>query len=59
LKLEWSPESDKPVKPGENAMDSGPSIFTAIQQQLGLRLQARKTPVDVLAIDHAERPSEN
>ncbi|MGO9260072.1 MAG: TIGR03435 family protein [Bryobacteraceae bacterium] len=56
FKLEWSPESDKP---GENAMDSGPSIFAALQQQLGLRLQSRKTPVEVLVIDHAERPSEN
>ena len=59
FKLEWSADADKPVKPGENAADSGPSIFTALQQQLGLRLQARKTPVDVLVIDHAERPSEN
>ena len=59
LKLTWSPESDRPVRPGQlPAMDSGPSIFTAIQQ-LGLRLQARKTPVDVLVIDRIEMPSEN
>jgi uncharacterized protein (TIGR03435 family) len=59
LKLEWSPDSDRPLKPGEIAPDNGPSIFTAIQQQLGLRLQSRKTPVDVLVIDHAEKPTEN
>ncbi|MES1262251.1 MAG: TIGR03435 family protein [Acidobacteriota bacterium] len=59
VNLKWSPESDRPVKPGElPALDTGPSVFTAIQQ-LGLRLQARKTPVDVLVIDHAEMPSEN
>jgi uncharacterized protein (TIGR03435 family) len=46
LNLKWSPESDRPVKPGQlPALDTGPSLFTAIQQ-LGLRLQARKTPVD-------------
>ena len=40
------------------AMDSGPSVFTAIRQ-FGLRLQARKTPVDVLVIDHVEKPAAN
>jgi uncharacterized protein (TIGR03435 family) len=59
LKLTWFPESDRPLKPGQlPATDSGPSIFTAIHQ-FGLRLQARKTPVEVLVIDHLERPSEN
>ena len=37
----------------------GPDIFQAIQQQLGLRLVPAKGPVDVLVIDHVERPSEN
>jgi uncharacterized protein (TIGR03435 family) len=39
--------------------DSGPSIFTALQEQLGLRLETAKAPVDVVVIDHLERPSEN
>jgi uncharacterized protein (TIGR03435 family) len=58
LKLKWAPESARPAKP-EDAASEGPSIFTAIQEQLGLRLHAQKIPVEVLVIDHAEKPSEN
>jgi uncharacterized protein (TIGR03435 family) len=38
---------------------SGPSLFTALQEQLGLRLEAGKGPVDTLVIDSVQRPSEN
>jgi uncharacterized protein (TIGR03435 family) len=42
-----------------SADDTGRSIFTALQDQLGLRLSPGKGPVEVLVIDHVERPSQN
>ena len=40
-----------------NDSEEGPSLFTAIQEQLGLKLEAQRGPVDVLVIDHVERPT--
>jgi uncharacterized protein (TIGR03435 family) len=59
FKLEWAPD---PVVAGDTppAVSPGPSIFTAVQEQLGLRLEPRqKEPVEFLVIDGVERPSEN
>ena len=38
---------------------TGPSLFTAIQQELGLRLESKKGPVEVIVIDNVEKPSAN
>jgi uncharacterized protein (TIGR03435 family) len=45
--------------PGTAAAEPAASIFTAIQEQLGLQLQSTKAPVDVIVIDHAEKPDAN
>jgi len=37
----------------------GPSIFTALQEQLGLKLESEKAPVEILIIESVDRPSEN
>lgn len=43
----------------ESASAEGPTIFEAVQRQLGLKLEARKGPVEVVVIDHVEKPSAN
>jgi uncharacterized protein (TIGR03435 family) len=52
--LEWTPDSAAPP-------DDSPSIsiFTAVQEQLGLKLEPAKAPVEMLIIEHAEMPTEN
>ncbi len=60
--LEWAADSMRPPsEPGADVPGAalGPSLFTVLQDQLGLKLEARKLPADVLIIDRAEKPSEN
>ena len=47
------------LPPPKEDAEAQPDLFTAIQQQLGLKLEAVKTAVDVLVIDHVEKPSAN
>jgi len=68
LELHWTPDDAPPPMAGgaqggspgsEAASDPGPSLFTALQEQLGLRLDPQKGPVDVVVIDHIEQPTAN
>ncbi|WP_047496114.1 TIGR03435 family protein [Terriglobus sp. TAA 43] len=62
--LTWTPDETQfavfnvKIVPDESP-DAPPPIFTAIQQQSGLKLDAEKTAVDVMILDHVEKPSEN
>ena len=47
------------LPPGVNVDPNGPSLFTALEEQLGLKLQPRKLPVPLLVIDHIEPLIEN
>lgn len=62
--LKWTPESPMDATPATNdnglKLDpSAPSLLKALEEQLGLKLEASKEPVDVLVIDSAELPSAN
>jgi len=61
--LTWRPEQLGPRPPNApplpDDIESRPDIFTAMQEQLGLRFQAEKTAVEVIVVDKADKPSEN
>lgn len=66
VKLEWTPEQGQGVaivqrEGGGDAPppSDGPTIFTALQEQLGLKLESQKGPVAIIVIDSIEKPSEN
>ena len=57
FRLAWTPEQTAP--PPMSDVDAGADLFSALQEQLGLRLESAKGPVEVIVVDHVERPSEN
>ena len=56
--LTWSEQSVASGAGQENGTDA-PSLFTAVQEQLGLKLVPTKVPVQVIIVDSIERPSAN
>lgn len=66
VELQWTPDQmpagrgDLPPGVQLPPIDpNGPSIFTAVQEQLGLKLESTRAPIDVLVIDHVEPPTED
>ena len=68
FKLKWTPDDTQfaqfrstGTKPPAVTDDPNapPSLYTALQEQLGLKMEAKKAPDDVIVIDHVEKPSEN
>ena len=68
IELQWTPDNLPPRAPGApadqpirvNGQDvdpNGPSLFTAMQEQLGLKLDSTRAPVEVLVVDRIEQPS--
>jgi uncharacterized protein (TIGR03435 family) len=59
IDLHWTPDPGPGSEDAAPSDASGPSIFTAVQEQLGLKLNSTKGPVETLVIDHAEPPTPN
>jgi uncharacterized protein (TIGR03435 family) len=53
--LKWTPDDEKVA----DAEVASPGIFTAMQEEIGLKLEAVKAPAEVLVVDKVERPSAN
>jgi uncharacterized protein (TIGR03435 family) len=54
--LEWTPDDNHD---GATGLPTGPSLFTALQEQLGLRLESQKEPIEMLVIDSVQHPTED
>ncbi len=58
-KLRWTPQSNSATAGAGTTAEAGPTLFTALQEQLGLKLESQKGTVAAVAINHIERPTEN
>lgn len=56
FELKWTPDNERAA---DISPDAGPNLFTALEEQLGLKLVPSRGPVDVIVIDHIEKPSAN
>lgn len=63
LDLDWTPNQQPPAPPAGTPLPSpdpnGAGLFTALREQLGLRLESTKSSIDFVVVDYAERPTEN
>jgi bla regulator protein blaR1 len=69
FELNWTPDETQsaagpfggggPQPPPVSSESSGPTIFTALQEQLGLKLESQKGPVPMIVVDSVEKPTEN
>lgn len=65
IKAEWTPDETLGFQPPPGALpppptdSAAPSLFTAFQEQLGLKFESQKGPVEILVVDRAQKPSEN
>jgi uncharacterized protein (TIGR03435 family) len=63
--LDWTPDDSQfagmgaKFSPPTDSANAPPNLYTAIQEQIGLKLEATKAPADVMVIDHVDKPSEN
>jgi uncharacterized protein (TIGR03435 family) len=63
--LSWTPDDSQfsgmgaRIPPPTDNANAPPNLYTAIQEQIGLKLEATKAPADVMVIDHVEKPSDN
>ena len=56
MELHWSPDDGTPA---DSTAERAPGLLTALQEQLGLRLESVKGPVDTIVVDHVDAPGEN